>query len=57
MICQDCFKTLTKEEEHYYGIRCEGCEQFLEERIHRWRSGAEDEELDALFTSREPLNA
>ena len=48
--CQDCGNRLTRTEHHYYEYRCEKCERAFHERLEAWRHGAEDEELDKLFS-------
>lgn len=48
--CRDCGNYLTPTEEHYYGHRCEDCECAWFERIEAWRHGADDDELDEVFT-------
>lgn len=48
-ICIRCGKPLRPEELYYYEYRCEECESEELERWQAWRSGAPDEELDALF--------
>lgn len=50
LICIDCGAILTDEERHYYGSRCEGCECADDERVRAWRHGADDPELDAIYS-------
>lgn len=47
-LCSECGNELTREEERHYGYRCEQCELAWNSRVHAWRNGAEDEELDRL---------
>jgi len=49
MNCKDCGRLLTAMEEHYFTIKCEGCEIAEIQRIEAWRNGAEDPELDELY--------
>lgn len=48
-LCRDCTATLTAEELHYYGDRCNRCEGEWSDRIEAWRHGGEDAELSRMF--------
>lgn len=52
--CAECGRVLTDEERHYYGSRCEECEGDWSDRIHHWRQGGEDPELDAMYDGPRP---
>jgi len=54
-ICSDCGRVLTDEERHYYERRCEQCERDEFERYQAWRLGAEDAELDAMWSVPNPV--
>lgn len=45
-----CGKILTNHERKYYGTSCENCEELWSKRIDDWKAGAEDAELDAMFS-------
>jgi hypothetical protein len=49
-ICEDCGSVLTDTERHYYERRCEQCESAWSERMTAWQKGAEDDEMDALYS-------
>ncbi len=55
LICTDCGNTLTDEERHYYGSRCERCEREWSDRIEGWRRGAEDTDLDRRYDGKPPI--
>lgn len=48
-VCLMCLKPLSAEERKYYEYRCEPCEGKAWARLQRWKAGAKDAELDALF--------
>lgn len=50
MLCRDCCEPMTATERHYYGTRCERCEQEWHERITEWRTGGADKELDEMYS-------
>lgn len=56
LICQGrapvaaCGAVLTPGERHWYGSSCERCEKEWSERIEAWRQGAQDTDLDAMFS-------
>ena len=52
MICISCGKSLTNEEEHYYGSSCEACEQKWLHRINKWLLGGHDQGLDELYSEK-----
>ena len=51
LICTHCGTVLTDEERRYYEHACEQCERDELDRWQAWRHGANDPELDALFTT------
>lgn len=51
MICQDCGAVLTADEARHYEYRCEACEKQWHDRTCAWREGAEDPEMDALYSA------
>ena len=49
--CVMCGVVLTAEEIHYYDASCNDCEGEWEDRMRRYREGAEDPMLDLLFSA------
>jgi hypothetical protein len=49
-ICEDCGSVLNDPERHYYGRRCERCEQAWSDQMTAWKKGADDPALDALYS-------
>lgn len=47
-LCSECGDRLTAEEYEYYTYRCTACERNWHDRVHAWRHGAPDSELDKL---------
>jgi len=45
-----CGRVLTEHERHYYGACCEDCERAWGDRITAWNDGADDAELDSMFS-------
>lgn len=52
--CSDCDERLTDEERRFYENRCEQCERDRCDRWQAWRHGADDPELDRLFSAPKP---
>jgi hypothetical protein len=51
-LCDDCARPMTVEEIHYYGSRCEACEQAWSDRMGAWmRREIEEPEMDAMFSA------
>ena len=48
-VCVSCFVQLKRVEREHYETRCERCELAWLRRLSRYREGARDNELDALF--------
>lgn len=53
--CRECGKPLSTEELKYYHDQCEGCVVDEHERIEAWRKGADDPELDEMYSTPERL--
>ncbi len=56
VFCGECGRSLSNEEAHYYGIRCEECEVAGSDRISAWRKGGEDAEFDRIFDAPPPVS-
>jgi predicted amidophosphoribosyltransferase len=54
MICQGCGSSLTEDENHYYGGRCEDCTRPDWQELQRWKSGEANEKFDRLYSAPKP---
>jgi hypothetical protein len=54
LICQGCGSTLTDDEAHYYGGRCETCEREAWQALQRWKAGEPNDTLDRLYPNETP---
>lgn len=52
--CSQCLQPLSDEEQKYYGHHCEECESQWSAKVTAWRKGADNPELDEMFSAPEP---